>query len=209
MGNFWWSDPIQQRRFCVHGGIEMLCTGTEDSIGPSNDPAAVEPKGNHHWGAFATCFCWIVCSHTFIKFACDVKQWIKYIYIYICYVQTYKHKHVDLHEFLQNMAHRISSNHEVVLEGAVRSLGSSNPRLDGWVLDLADSGHDRSQFFLRPSTCFTEFFRQKHLWTFKNLRLLSKIFREMNQPHPADKPCRPLKLVARWAKLASIEVHWF
>ncbi len=47
-GNFWWSDCSQGRRFC---DLEMLCTGTEDSIGPSNDPSAVEPKGNHHWGA--------------------------------------------------------------------------------------------------------------------------------------------------------------
>ena len=55
------------------------------------------------------------------------------------YVHTYKHTRVDMHEF----CHRISSNHEVVLGGAVRSLGPSNTRLDRWVLDLADSGHDR------------------------------------------------------------------
>ena len=78
---------------------------------------------------------------------CKAMDYCKYMYIYMCYVQTYKHKHVDLHEFLQSMAHAISSNHEVVLEGAVRSLGSSNPRLDGWVLDLADSGHDGCNFF--------------------------------------------------------------
>ena len=43
-----------------------------------------------------------------------------------------------------------------------------------------------------------------HIWVFVRmhvrafffvcaLRLLSKIFREMNQPHPADKPCRPVQ----------------